>query len=66
MLDLAKALGSADQWRILLAGGAPPKLAALLKDLHIDHVASYVLSWALLMFILTRDSTKGMCIPLTC
>ena len=41
MLDLAKALDSADRdlaWRILLTQGAPPKLAlvALLKDLHTD------------------------------
>ncbi len=40
MLDLAKAFDSADRdlaWRILLTRGAPPKLVALLKDLHTDH-----------------------------
>ena len=40
MLDLAKTFDSADRdlaWRILLTQGAPPKLVALLKDLHTDH-----------------------------
>ena len=40
MLDLAKAFDSADRdlaWRILLTRGAPPKLVALLEDLHTDH-----------------------------
>ena len=40
MLDLTKAFDSADRdlaWHVLLTRGAPPKLVALLKDLHTDH-----------------------------
>ena len=40
VVDLAKASDSADwdlAWRILLIRGAPPKLVALLRDLHTHH-----------------------------
>ena len=53
-LDLAKASDSADRepmWRVLVTRGAPPKLVALLRDLHTDHVASHELSWILQMSI---------------
>ena len=42
MLDLTKAFESVDRemaWQILLSGGAPPKLVALIKDLHRHHSA---------------------------
>ncbi len=40
MLDLTKASDSVDRgraWQILLSTGAPPKLVALIKDLHTNH-----------------------------
>ena len=40
MLDLTKAFDSVDRemaWQILLSRGAPPKLVALLRDLHTHH-----------------------------
>ena len=40
MLDLTKAFDSVDMemsWQILLSRGAPPKLVALIRDLHTHH-----------------------------
>ena len=40
MLDLTKAFDSVNRsmtWQILLSRGVPPKLVALIKDLHTDH-----------------------------
>ncbi len=40
MLDLTKAFDSVDRgmaWQILLSRGVPPKLVALIKDLHTNH-----------------------------
>ena len=40
MLDLTKAFDSLDRemaWQILLSKGAPPKLVALIRDLHTHH-----------------------------
>ncbi len=42
MLDLTKAFASVDRemaWQILLSRGAPPKLVALIRDLHTHHSA---------------------------
>ena len=42
MLDLTKAFDSVDRemaWQILLSRGAPPKLVALIRDLHTQHSA---------------------------
>jgi len=42
MLDLTKAFHSVDRemaWQILLSRGAPPKLVALIRDLHTHHSA---------------------------
>ena len=42
MLDLTKAFDSVDRhmaWQILLSRGVPPKLVALIKDLHTSHSA---------------------------
>ena len=42
MLDLTKAFDSVDRgmaWQILLRRSAPPKLVALIKDLHTQHSA---------------------------
>ncbi len=42
MLDLTKAFDSVDRemaWQILLSRGAPPKLVALIRDLHTHHSA---------------------------
>ena len=42
MLDLTKAFDSVDRemaWQILLSRGAPPKLVALIRDLHTHHPA---------------------------
>ena len=42
MLDLTKAFDSVDRnmaWQILLSRGVPPKLVALIKDLHTGHSA---------------------------
>ena len=40
MLDLTKAFDPVDRgmaWQILLSRGVPPKLVALIKDLHTNH-----------------------------
>ena len=40
MLDLTKAFDSVDRnmaWQVLLSRGVPPKLVALIKDLHTNH-----------------------------
>ncbi len=42
MLDLTKTCDSVDRemaWQILLSRGAPPKLVALIRDLHMHHSA---------------------------
>ena len=42
MLDLTKAFDSVDRemaWQILLSRGAPPKLVALIRNLHTHHSA---------------------------